>query len=72
MKNLKDCFINIDESRQIEYRVSLVGCHNEDNDGLPVDVTILVDSVDKHAFIEYLEREQDNVFAHVSGPGIEY
>lgn len=72
MKNLKDCFINIDESRQIEYRVSLVGCHNEDNDGLPVDVTILVNPADKDAFVKYLENEQDNIFAHAEGPGIEY
>ena len=57
MKNLKDCFVN--EARQLEYRVSLVGCHNPNNDDLPVDVTILVDPTDADAFEEYLEREQD-------------
>lgn len=65
MKNLKDCFVN--EARQLEYRVSLVGCHNPNNDDLPVDVTILVDPKDADAFEEYLEREQDNVFSHACG-----
>lgn len=70
MKNLKDCFVN--EAKQIEYRVSLVGCHNHKNDDLPVDVTILVDLKDADVFEEYLEKEQDNVFAHAYGGNVEY
>ncbi len=67
MKNLKDCFVN--EAKKLEYRVSLINCINEH---LPVDVTIMVDYADEDAFVKYLKDEQDNIFAHASGPGVEY
>lgn len=68
MKNLKDCFVN--EAKALEYRVSLINCINDEH--LPVDVTIMVNYEDEDAFVKYLEDEQDNTFAHASGPGVEY
>lgn len=70
MKNLKDCFLN--EAKQLEYRVCLIGCTNPNNDNLPVNVSILVDQNDKDALVKYLEDEQDNLFSHAEGPGVEY
>lgn len=70
MKNLKDYFIN--EAKQTEYRVCLIGCVNRKNDNLPVNVSILVDKDDVEAFEKYLNDEQDNLFSHAEGGNVEY
>ena len=67
MRNLQE-FIN--EGKQIEYRVSLIGC--VDDRDLPITVTMLVDPKDQEDFENYLEDEQDNIFAHVEGGNIEF
>lgn len=67
MKNLKDCFVK--EGKQVQYRVSLTNCNNKH---VPVSVTILVDPEDAEAFAKYLEDEQDNLFIHAEGPGVEF
>ena len=58
------------ESREIEYRVSLIGCTDREN--LPISVTILVDKNDSKWFESYLEEEQGNLFSHAEGGNIEY
>ena len=60
----------INEAREIEYRVALIGCTDREN--LPISVTILVDKNDSKWFESYLEEEQGNLFAHAEGGNIEY
>lgn len=60
----------ITESRQIEYRVSLNDCM--DREGMPINVSILVDKDDQKWFESWLEDEQDNIFGHAEGGNIEY
>lgn len=56
--------------KQMTYKVSLVDCL--DKKGLPVSITIQVDKENVDAFEEYLENEQDNLFAHAEGGNVEY
>ena len=70
MKTLKET-ININEAREIEYRVSFLG-FNEDPDGLPTTVKILVPKEHARAFDNFLEKEQDNIFGHAEGSSVEY
>lgn len=72
MKNLKETVNEamINEARQIEYRVALIGCVDREN--LPISVTILVDKDDQKWFESYLEEEQDNLFSHAEGGNVEY
>lgn len=60
----------INESKQIEYRVSFVDCMN--TDGIPVDASVIIDAADKATFEKYLTDEQDNTFIHAEGGDIEY
>lgn len=60
----------ITEARQIEYRVSLNDC--KDREGMPINVSILVDKDDQKWFESWLEDEQDNIFGHAEGGNIEY
>ena len=69
MKTLQES-ININEAREIEYRVTFIGF--EDEDGLPQTVTILVPREYARAFDNFLEKEQDNIFRHVDGNSVEY
>lgn len=67
MKSLNEM---INEARQVEYRVSLIGCL--DRESMPISVTILVDKEDQRWFESYLEEEQDNIFMHAEGGNVEY
>lgn len=60
----------INESREIKYRVQFI--NSLDEEGLPINGTILIDSKDQDEFEEYLKNEQDNVFAHAEGGSVEY
>ena len=68
MKTLQESMIN--EAREIEYRVTFLGF--EDEDGLPTTVKILVPREHARAFDDFLEKEQDNIFAHAEGNSVEY
>lgn len=72
MKDLKETVSEalVNEARQIEYRVALIGC--VDRESLPISVTILVDKDDQKWFESYLEEEQDNLFSHAEGGNVEY
>ena len=72
MKNLVETMNEamINEARQVEYRVALIGC--VDRESLPISVTILVDKDDQKWFESYLEEEQDNLFSHAEGGNVEY
>lgn len=72
MKNLVETMNEamVNEARQVEYRVALIGCN--DREDLPISVTILVDKDDQKWFESYLEEEQDNIFAHAEGGNVEY
>ena len=72
MKNLVETMNEamINEARQIEYRVALIGC--VDRESLPISVTILVDKDDQKWFESYLEEDQDNLFSHAEGGNVEY
>lgn len=72
MKNLKEAMNEalVNEARQVEYRVSIIGCNDREN--LPISVTILVDKDDQKWFESYLEKEEGNLFLHAEGGNIEY
>ena len=67
MKTLKD---KIFEGRGVEYRVALLCC--DDKEGIPMDVTIIVDPSDVKEFEKFLTDEQDNLFMHADGGNVEY
>ena len=67
MKNLNNY---LTEGRDSEYRVSLIDVLDED--GLPLTVTILVNKYNRKEFENWLEEQQDNIFAHAEGGSIEY
>ena len=67
MKNLNNYFT---EGRDSEYRVSLIDVLDED--GLPLTVTILVNKYNRKEFENWLEEQQDNIFAHAEGGSVEY
>jgi hypothetical protein len=65
MENLKDMLrSNINEAREIEYRVQFVGFQET--------VSILVPREFAREFDNFLDNEQDNIFAHAEGSSIEY
>lgn len=67
---MKDITTLLNEAKQEEYRVSFLGC--KDDEGLPIIVSILVDKEDVKTFEKYLEKEQDNIFMHADGGSVEY
>lgn len=71
MKNITESLKSaVNEARQIEYRVSLAGVQGAD--GMPVSVSILVNKVDQRSIEDWLESQQDELFAHANGGNIEY
>lgn len=65
MENLKDMLrSNINEAREIEYRVQFVGFQET--------VSILVPREFAREFDNFLDNEQDNIFVHAEGSSIEY
>lgn len=67
MKKLKDM---VNEAREGYYHVSLAGV--KDSDGLPVNVTIMIDRDNKKEFEKWLEAEEGNTFLHAEGGNVEY
>lgn len=67
---MKDITTLLNEAKQEEYRVSFLGC--KDEEGLPIVVSIMVDKEYVKTFEKYLEKEQDNIFSHADGGSIEY
>lgn len=71
MKNITESLKGaVNEARQIEYRVSLVGVQGAD--GMPASVSILVNKADQRPIEDWLESQQDELFAHANGGNIEY
>lgn len=65
MENLKDMLrSNVNEAREIEYRVQFVGFQET--------VSIMVPKEFAREFDNFLDNEQDNIFAHAEGSSIEY
>ena len=54
----------LNEAREVEYRVQFVGMMDT--------VKIIVPNVLSREFENFLDNEQDNVFAHASGGSVEY
>ena len=72
MKSLTESInTNINEAREVEYRVTFLG-FNENEDGLPTTVKILVPKEHARAFDNFLENEEGNIFGHAEGSSIEY
>ena len=67
MKNINE-FVN--EARQVEYKVSLLGAF--DGEGTPITVSIFVDKADQRSFEGWAKKEEGNVFSHCAGGNIEY
>lgn len=63
MKSLQES-LNINEARQLQYRVSFND--TKDEEGLPYGVTILVDKEYQKDFERFLEKEEMNIFAHAA------
>lgn len=71
MKNITESLKGaVNEARQIEYRVSLIGVQGAD--GMPASVSILVNKADQRSIEDWLESQQDELFAHANGGNIEY
>jgi len=60
----------INESKQIEYRVSLIDVKDEND--LPISISILVENKDVENFEKWLNDQEDNIFAHAAGGNVEY
>lgn len=58
------------EARQVEYRISLNDCH--DPEGLPINITVLIDKEDQKSFEKWLEQEEGKVIGHAGGGNVEY
>lgn len=72
MKSLAESInTNINEAREVEYQVTFVGFNNNE-DGLPTTVKILVPREHARAFDNFLENERDNIFGHANGSSVEY
>ena len=72
MKSLTESInTNINEAREVEYRVTFLG-FNEDEDGLPTTVKILVPKEHARAFDNFLENEEGKIFGHAEGSSVEY
>lgn len=67
---MKNIYKYLNESKEITYRVCLIGVI--DKEDLPINVSITIDSENQKEFEEYLEKEQDNLFIHAEGGNIEY
>lgn len=71
MKNITESLKGaVNEARQIEYRVSLIDVQGAD--GTPASVSILVNKADQRSVEDWLESQQDELFAHANGGNIEY
>ena len=70
MKTLSNYIQNVNEARQIDYRVSLMDV--QDEEGLPISVDILVDKEYQKQFENWLENEEGNIFSHAEGGRVEY
>lgn len=71
MKSLAESInTNINEAREVEYRVTFLGFNN-DEDGLTT-VKILVPREHARAFDNFLENERDAIFGHAEGSSVEY
>lgn len=72
MKSLAESInTNINEAREVEYQVTFVGFNNNE-DGLPTTVKILVPREHARAFDNFLENERDVIFGHAEGSSVEY
>lgn len=70
MKTLSKYVQNVNEARQINYRVALIDVHDEE--GLPISVDIMVDKEYQKQFENWLENEEGNIFSHAEGGRVEY
>lgn len=61
----------INEAREVEYRVSFLNFIDDDTTTTPT-VKILVPRELARKFDDFLEKEQDNIFAHAEGSSVEY
>ena len=62
--------MTLTDAREGYYHVSLNDV--KDSEGLPVNVTIMVDRSNKKEFERWLEAEEGNIFAHAEGGNVEY
>jgi hypothetical protein len=60
-----------EKAREVEYQVTFLGFNNNE-DGLPTTVKILVPREHARAFDNFLENERDNIFRHAEGSSVEY
>ena len=62
---------NINEAQEVEYRVTFLG-FNDNIDGLPITVKILVPKEYVREFDNFLENEEGKIFGHAEGSSVEY
>ena len=68
MKTIRNMLVN--ETREIEYRVSVLDV--KDHDNLPCTITMKVPTDCAKNFEKWLEDNQDDLFAHAEGGNVEY
>lgn len=67
MKNLT---LKLNEARQEEYRVELIGVYDEDH--LPITISLLVDKEHIKPVEKWLKESEGNIFGRCDGGSVEY
>ena len=67
MKNLT---LKLNEARQEEYRVELIGVYDEDH--LPITISLLVDKEYIKPIEKWLKESEGNIFGRCDGGNVEY
>ena len=68
MKTLQESITN--EARGAEYTVAFIGFNDEE--GLPISVSIMIPREYAKEFDKFLEKEEGNIFAHADGGSVSY
>lgn len=67
---MNEALMTTNEARLTPYRVAFLD--TKDADGVPYTVQILVEKDNQKDFENFLNSEQDNIFAHAEGGNVEY
>jgi hypothetical protein len=70
MKNILNFITDINESHQVEYRVSFLDFKDKNDN--PITVSILVDNEFTDEFAKFLNDKEGELFFHAEGEDVEY
>jgi hypothetical protein len=67
---MKDITTLLNEAKQEEYRVELIGVYDEDH--LPITISLLVDKEYIKPVEKWLKESEGNIFGRCDGGSVEY